>query len=100
MHYYELNSTIISQILFFSETKKGKALKKFYQNHQKNEEYNDINFIELEKRNDIPNLLIKDFLIDYDEEMKKNNLYRLSKINGIVTDIEHCDANVFSGCKY
>ena len=100
MHYYELNSTIISQILFFSETKKGKALKKFYQSHQKNEEYNDINFIELEKRNDIPNLLIKDFLVDYDEEMKKNNLYRLSKINGIVTDIEHCDANVFSGCKY
>ena len=100
IHYYELNSSFLTQILFFSETKKGKALKKFYQSHQKIEEYKDINFVELDKRNDIPTKLIKEFLIDYDEEMKKINTYKLAKINGIVMGIEHGDTNVFSGCKY
>ena len=100
IHYYELNSSFLTQILFFSETKKGKALKKFYQSHQKIEEYKDINFVELDKRNDIPSKLIKEFLIDYDEEMKKINTYKLAKINGIVMGIEHGDSNVFSGCKY
>ena len=100
IHYYELNSSFLTQILFFSETKKGKALKKFYQSHQKIEEYKDINFVELDKRNDIPTKLIKEFLIDYDEEMKKINTYKLAKINGIVMGIEHGDSNVFSGCKY
>ena len=100
IHYYELNSSFLTQILFFSETKKGKALKKFYQSHQKIEEYKDINFVELDKRNDIPSKLIKEFLIDYDEEMKKINTYKLAKINGIVMGIEHGDTNVFSGCKY
>ena len=100
IHYYELNSSFLTQILFFSETKKGKALKKFYQSHQKIEEYKDINFVELDKRKDIPSKLIKEFLIDYDEEMKKINTYKLAKINGIVMGIEHGDTNVFSGCKY
>ena len=100
IHYYELNSSFLTQILFFSETKKGKALKKFYQSHQKIEEYKDINFVELDKRKDIPTKLIKEFLIDYDEEMKKINTYKLAKINGIVMGIEHGDSNVFSGCKY
>ena len=100
IHYYELNSSFLTQILFFSETKKGKALKKFYQSHQKIEEYKDINFVELDKRNDIQTKLIKEFLIDYDEEMKKINTYKLAKINGIVMGIEHGDINVFSGCKY
>ena len=100
IHYYELNSSFLTQILFFSETKKGKALKKFYQSHQKIEEYKDINFVELDKRNDIQTKLIKEFLIDYDEEMKKINTYKLAKINGIVMGIEHGDSNVFSGCKY
>jgi hypothetical protein len=100
INYYELNSTFITTISHFGDTKKGKALKKFYQHHQKIEEYNDITFIELNKRNDIENKLIKDFLVDYDLEMKKFNSYKLAKIIGIVVDIEHGDTNVFSGCKY
>ena len=103
INYYELNSLFLTTISHFGDTKKGKALKKFYQNHQKIEEYNDITFVELNKRNDIQNILIKDFLIDYDLEMKKItgiNSNKLAKINGIVVGIEHGDANVFSGCKY
>ena len=98
-NYYELNSIVsISKIEYADESKRGKVLKKFYHSHQKIEEYKDLCFIELDNKKDIKMKFIDDLLDEFKKEKQIfDNLY---KINGIVRDIEHKDANVFSGCKF
>ena len=40
---YELESTFLTKIGFYGDTKQGKALKKFYHSHKKIEEYKELN---------------------------------------------------------
>ena len=99
IYYHELNSSFASKILFDKGTKQGKDLKKFFYNHQKIEEYKDLNFEELDSKNDIQIKFINDFLNEFGED-KKIYSFQLIKINGTVETIEHGDGNVFSGCKF
>ena len=98
-NYYELYSLLISKIEYADNTERGKALKKFYYNHQRNEDYKDLNFVELDNKKDIQQKFIDDFLDEFRKESKQI-YFSLYKINGIVTNIEHKDENVFSGCKF
>ena len=95
---YDLNSLFFTKIIYYGDTNQGKVLRKFYHNHQKSEEYKDINYIELESRKDIQNKFIIDYLNEYEKEQKINP-FKLVKINAIVMEIEHSYENVFSGCK-
>ena len=61
MYYYELNSLFVSKILYANDSKQGKALKKFFNGHQKMEEYKDINFVELDSSKIIQRKFIADF---------------------------------------
>jgi len=99
MYYHELNSSFASKILYDNGTKQGKDLKKFFYNHQKIEEYKDLNYEELDSRKDIQNKFINDFLNEFGEDKKIYSL-PLIKIKGMVEMIEHGDENVFSGCKF
>ena len=97
-NYYELYSLFISKIDYADETKRGKALKKFYHSHQKNEEYKDLCFTELDNKKNIKMKFIDNLLDEFKKEKQISaNLYQ---INGIVKNIEHRDENVFSGCKF
>ena len=95
---YDLNSVFFTKIINYDDTNQGKILRKFYHNHQKSEEYIDINYVELESRNDIQNKFIFDFLDDFEKEQKLNP-FKLVRINATVLEIEHSYENVFSGCK-
>lgn len=98
---YELESTFLTKIGFYGDTKKGKALKKFYHSHKKIEEYKELNFVELDMRQDIKNKFILDYLEECDKEIKDQyNNNNLIKITGTVVDMKHEDSNVFSGCKF
>ena len=98
---YELESTFLTKIGFYGDTKQGKALKKFYHSHKKIEEYKELNFIELDMRQDIKNKFILDYLEECDKEIKDQyNNNNLIKITGTVVDMKHEDSNVFSGCKF
>lgn len=98
---YELESTFLTKIGFYGDTKQGKALKKFYHNHKKIEEYKELNFVELDMRQDIKNKFILDYLEECDKEIKDQyNNNNLIKITGTVVDMKHEDSNVFSGCKF
>ena len=95
---YDLNSIFFTKIINYDDTNQGKIMRKFYHNHQKSEEYIDINYVELESRNDIQNKFIVDYLDDFEKEQKINP-FKLVKINATVVEIEHSYENVFSGCK-
>ena len=98
---YELESTFLTKIGFYGDTKQGKALKKFYHSHKKIEEYKELNFVELDMRQDIKNKFILDYLEECDKEIKDQyNNNNLIKITGTVVDMKHEDSNVFSGCKF
>ena len=98
---YELESTFLTKIGFYGDTKQGKALKKFYHSHKKIEEYKELNFVELDMRQDIKNKFILDYLEECDKEIKEQyNNNNLIKIYGTVVDMKHEDSNVFSGCKF
>ena len=98
---YELESTFLTKIGFYGDTKQGKALKKFYHSHKKIQEYKELNFVELDMRQDIKNKFILDYLEECDKEIKDQyNNNNLIKITGTVVDMKHEDSNVFSGCKF
>ena len=98
---YELESTFLTKIGFYGDTKQGKALTKFYHSHKKIEEYKELNFVELDMRQDIKNKFILDYLEECDKEIKDQyNNNNLIKITGTVVDMKHEDSNVFSGCKF